>query len=326
MSGKSAEDQPRTKTTSREGNSRRQTDISRLPATGEPDDSVSVAAIYARTSASKKEYHYSIDEQVTACWDRCRQQGWEVGWVFADEAESGTNIDRPEFQEMLTKAENGLFDVTVFWALDRFCRSLSDLVKTEEKLNDWGVALQSCTEYIDTASPVGRFNFRNLASAAELESDLTSQRVQMGFLGMAREHRWPNETPPLGYILDDDRRLSIIESEAELVRQVFHLYLDERSMPTVALRLNEAGSTTKSGKEWDRWAVRRVLSNEIYRGLYSVADYEERVEEYRIVSDDLFEEVTDTRFRFQNSGNEMDSDRKATKAEQVFAEFRQAKE
>lgn len=304
----------------------RPTDINRLPGTGDPDDSVSIAAIYARTSVSKQDFHYSIQEQVTKCWERCEQQGWDVGFVFADEAESGTDMDRPKFQEMLEYAENEAFDIVLFWKLDRFCRSLVDLVRTEDQLNSWGVALQSVTEYIDTASPVGRFNFRNLASAAELESDLTSQRVQIGIRGMAREHRWPNKSTPLGYELTESQNLSIIDSEAELVRRIFELYLEHRSMPQVAAILNREGIETKSGAEWDRWAVRRVLGNEIYRGLYQLSDYEEQVEEYRIVSDELFDAVTETRFRFKNDASEMNSDRKAAKSARIFEEFIQAKD
>lgn len=288
----------------------------------DPDESVSTAAIYARTSVSKPEHHYSIKEQVTRCWNRCTQQGWDVTFVFTDESQSGKNVDRPEFQDMLKKAKAGCFDVVVFWKLDRFCRSLADLVKTEEQLNEYDVALQSVTEYIDTASPVGRFNFRNLASAAELESDLTSQRVRLGMHGMAKEHRWPNDRPPIGYNLAEDQTLTIDDKEASLVRRMFKMYLEHRSMPEVAQVLNEQDIKTKKGKEWSRWAVKKVLANELYRGRYSLGEFEEIVEEYRIVSDDLFERVTDTRHRFKHQKGTMGSTRKESKANKILRDFK----
>jgi site-specific DNA recombinase len=227
---------------------------------------------------------------------------------------------------MLAKAKQGCFDVVVFWKLDRFCRSLTDLVKTEEKLNDWDVALQSVTEYIDTASPVGRFNFRNLASAAELESDLTSQRVQIGMRGMAKKNRWPNSQPPLGYDIAEDQTLDINESEAQLVRQIFRMYLEYQSMPKIAHELNERGITTKQDGEWSRWSVKKLLSNELYRGQYKLGEYEEFVADYRIVSDELYDAVTDTRYRFRHEKDPIDDDRKASKAERVLTEFKTAKE
>lgn len=297
----------------------------KFPTSTDPDKSFSSAAIYARTSASKPGFHYSIDEQISRCWDQCQQQNWDVVFVFTDEAESGKNMERPGFQDMLEKAEMGCFDVVVFWKLDRFCRSLADLVKTEEKLDECGVALQSVTEYIDTASPVGRFNFRNLASAAELESDLTSQRVKIGMHGMAKNHRWPNNQPPLGYHLTEDQTLEIDQAEAQLVRRIFHMYLEYRSMPKVAHELNRRGKTTKDREEWSRWSVRKILSNDLYRGEYQLGEYEDYVEEYRIVSDDLFEAVTQTRYRFKQEKDKMDKDRKKSKAEKILAKFKSAR-
>lgn len=292
----------------------------------EGDDEELVAAIYARTSSPSQRFGYSIDEQVRRCWKQCERAGWEVKYVFSDEAESGRNTDRPKFQTMLEKAESGETDVVVFWKLDRFCRSLVDLVKIEERLNEWGVALQSVTEYIDTTSAVGRFNFRNLASAAELETDLTSQRVQMGMFGMAQDGKWPNDTPPLGYDKDADGTLSVCVAEKETVERICRLYLQEKSMPQVAFLLNESGIKTKQGKDWCRQSVRKVLSNELYIGIYQVAGFEKYIEEYQIISDELFEAVTETRYRFKNKSQKMDPSRKKSKAQRICSQYQQSLE
>jgi len=297
-----------------------------VPTDAEPDESVSTAAIYVRTSETKPDHHYSIDEQIRRCWKRCDKHGWEVVFVFTDEGQTGRNTERSGFQDMIEKATQGCFDIVVFWKLDRFARSVVDLVNTEQKLSENDVALQSVTEHIDTSSPVGRFTFRNLASAAELESDLTSERVQMGMHAMARKHRWPNASPPLGYELTDDQTLSILDDEGELVRRIFNDYLDKRSMPQVAHDLNEEGFTTKPDEEWDRWGVRKLLANELYRGQYQLGDYAEYVEAYRIVSDELFEAVTETRYRFKHEQGSVSTDRKQDTVEKILGEFRTAKE
>lgn len=283
------------------------------------------AAIYARTSSGSQRFGYSIDEQVNQCWDQCASANWSVEYIFTDEAESGRNTDRPQFQQLLERAKSGCIDVVVFWKLDRFCRSLADLVRIEDQLQAWNVGLQSVTEHIDTTTPVGRFNFRNLASAAELESDLTSQRVKMGMHGFAKEHKWPNEHPPLGYTKLDSDRLEVITDEARLVRKIFNGYLQERSMPEVAYNLNAEDISTKQGEEWCRQSVNTVLSNEIYTGTYSVAGFEDHVEEYRIISDERFNTVEDVRYRFQRGRNGMDEERKQSKAERILEQYRKAK-
>jgi site-specific DNA recombinase len=282
-------------------------------------------AIYARTSSSSQRFGYSIDQQVTRCWEQCEAAGWSVRYVFIDEAESGRDMERPKFQAMLDRARQSHIDVVMFWKLDRFCRSFADLVRTEEQLNQWGVALQSVTEYIDTTTPVGRFNFRNLASAAELETDLTSSRAKMGMYGLAQSRKWPNDYPPLGYDKAPDDTLRVNEDEATLIRRIFRLYLKERSMPQVAFLLNEEGLQTKKGTDWSRQAIRRILTNELYIGAYQLAGYEEYVESYRIVSDNLFTTVKEVRYRFKHNGDKMNNQRKCSKAERILSQYKQTK-
>lgn len=280
------------------------------------------AVIYARTSSNSQRFGYSIDEQVRRCWELCEDANWNVVFVFTDEAKSGRDTERPEFQSMLKRANQGFFDVVVFWKLDRFCRSLVDLVKTEEELDALGVGLHSVTEFIDTTNPVGRFNFRNLASAAELESDLTSQRAKMGMYGLAQDNKWPNKQPPLGYQKADDDTLIVDEDEAEKVRLIFKLYIEERSMPQVAFLLNEREDTTKDGESWCRQSVGKILRNELYIGHYQIADFEQTVENYRLMTDKLFEKASKTRLRFKHAQNEMDSERKQSKADRILEDYR----
>ena len=125
------------------------------------------AAVYARTSSPSQRFGHSIGEQVRQCVQRCQMQGWEVQYVFRDEAKSGKDTDRPMFQQMLDRARQGAFDVLLFWKLDRFSRSIHHAVRLEKQFREWGVALHSVTEQLDTTTPAGQFNFRNIANAAE---------------------------------------------------------------------------------------------------------------------------------------------------------------
>jgi site-specific DNA recombinase len=148
----------------------------------------------------------------------------------------------------------------------------------------------------------------------------------MGMYGLAQDHKWPNEQPPLGYTKTDEERLEVDEQEAELVRQIFNLYLEVESMPKVAVQLNRQGITTKAGKDWCRQSVRKVLSNDLYVGEYEVAGYQEHVPEYRLFEDDLFEAVKDVRYRFQQSRDEMNADRKQSKTDQVLSAYKSRRE
>jgi site-specific DNA recombinase len=271
------------------------------------DDKSLRAAIYARTSDTTREHGYSLDAQVSRSLDHCDTLGWEETYVYRDEAISGADTDRPMFQAMIEMAKQGGFDVIVFWKLDRFSRSLMHAVQLEEELREFDVYLYSVTEQIDTTSATGRFNFRNLASAAEFERDMIKQRTQLGMQTLAEDNQWPSKNPPLGYNLTEGDQLSIDETERELVERIFGLYIDAKSMPTVANQLNDDGIETQTGGDWTPRAVGDILRNEIYRGWYEFSDVAEHVPEYQIIDDKVFQEVTDIRHRFQTEGTERTS-------------------
>jgi len=282
-----------------------------------------IAAIYARVSSPKQMNNYSLDEQIRICRERCELMGWKVRYIFRDVI-TAENTDRPMFRKMMEKAMAGRFDVLVFWRLDRLCRSLIDAIEVEKELRKYDVALHSVTEQIDTTTPVGRFNFRNLASAAELERDLIRERTKMGKYASALQHKWPNKNPPLGYSVNEERKLEIVEKEAEIVRRIFELYIETKSMPQVAFLLNKEGIKTKEGNEWNARAVRDVLCNEIYIGMFKVAGVEAYIEEYKIIEDCVFEKAKEIRLRFKKGKGKrprMHEERKKGMIDRIFDEY-----
>jgi site-specific DNA recombinase len=282
------------------------------------------AALYARTSSPNQKFNYSIDEQIACGRKYAEQRGWIVTHMFLEESERAETIDRPKFQLMLQKAKSGCFDAIIFWRIDRFCRSLVDLVSVERTLRKYKVGLCSVTEYIDTSTSVGRFNFRSIGSVAELEAELIGERARMGLHALAKKHRWPNAHPPLGYERLSDGRLKVTREEAKLVRKIARMYLHEKSMPQVAFLLNKEGIFTKKSKRWTAAAVRDVLTDEIYFGIYDVAGVRDYVQEYRILDDRTFLEVNETRLRHKTKGDGKPSipkDRKNEKIEKMFGKY-----
>jgi len=293
------------------------------PAVDAEDDMK--AAVYARTSSTSQRFGYSIGEQVRQCLDRCEMLGWEPVFVFKDEAKSGKDTDRPMFQEMLTRAEQGAFDVLVFWKLDRFSRSIMHAVQLENEFREWGIALHSVTEQLDTTTAAGRFNFRNIANAAEFERDMIKQRTKMGHTALAMAHKWPNSTPPLGYERLENGLLQVIPAESSLVRRIFRLYLEVQSMPETAAVLNEEEKLPRGYELWTAIDVGHVLRNRIYKGEYSVGNITEPAEEYRLLDDQLFEKVTAVRYRFSEPQEakrpQMPRDRKEIRVGTVIGQY-----
>ena len=225
---------------------------------------------------------------------------------------------------MLQKASAKEFDVVISWKLDRVCRSLLDLMNTEKMLNKQGIGLASVTENIDTVSSLGRFNFRNLASYAELEREMIGERSRMGLFALAKQHKWPNSQPPLGFDRRKNGCLRPNHSEVDLVNKILRMYVRSKSFPQTAFLLNIEGIKTKNGKEWSDKAVRDIVTNEIYIGQFRVAGFRDYVKEYRIVDTKLFKRATQIRTRYPRGKAKrppMPPDRKTLKIEKIFNQY-----
>ena len=281
-----------------------------------------LAAVYARTSGNR--FSYSIDGQVSCCLQRCEEQGWIVKYIFVDEAKSGENTDRPKFQCMMEKANAKEFDLVIAWKLDRFCRSLCDLVNTERTLRKLGIGLCSVTENVDTVSALGRFNFRNLASYSELEREIIGERTQMGLFRLIKEHKWPNGSVPLGFDRRKNGDLRPNNSEVDLVNKVIRMYVKIKSLPQTAFVLTQERIVSKKIKIWTSRAVFKIVTNELYIGQFNVAGFSEYVKEFRIVDLKLFKRAQQVRTRYKRGNAKrppMPRDRKTLKIEKVFSRY-----
>ena len=91
---------------------------------------------------------------------------------------SGTIHDRPELERMMDSLRKG--DTVVVYSLSRLGRSLKQLIQITEQFDASGVNLVSVTDQIDTSTSVGRFLFHLMASLAQFERDLISDRTKAG--------------------------------------------------------------------------------------------------------------------------------------------------
>lgn len=264
---------------------------------------------------------YSLDEQIQLCRNRCEQNGWKVKFIFCDKGISAATTDRPKFQMMMQRAKEGDFDVVVFWKLDRFCRSLIDMVNTERKLRESGVSIHSLTESIDTTTSNGRFIFRTLANAAQWEIDMIRERTTMALKALAKQNKWPNRSIPLGYDKLENGYLTVNKDEAKLVQKIFREYIGKKSMPQLAFLLNKKGLKTKKGKKWTASTIKTILTNRIYIGEYHVCDVHETINEYKIIQLKTFEKAQQIRKRHAQNVDEMPSDRKTATVDKMFNEY-----
>jgi DNA invertase Pin-like site-specific DNA recombinase len=125
--------------------------------------------------------------------------------VFKEVA-SGGRWDRPVLHDMLRQLREG--DMIVVWKLDRFSRSLKDLLHIMEKIAAAGAGFRSLTESIDTTTPAGRMMMQMVGSFAEFERAMIRERTSAGLAQAKAEGRIGGRRRKLG----DTQRAEIAES------------------------------------------------------------------------------------------------------------------
>jgi DNA invertase Pin-like site-specific DNA recombinase len=111
-----------------------------------------------------------------------REYAVRRGWQIATEIkEIGSGaLQRPKREELLTAVRRREFDAIVVWRLDRWGRSLADLVLTLKELAELGTGFVSLTEAFDMTTPSGRALAGMLAVFAEFEREILRERVKAG--------------------------------------------------------------------------------------------------------------------------------------------------
>ncbi len=148
------------------------------------------AAIYTRVSSEEQLEGYSLEAQEDVTRHFCAGRGWQVVCLYEERGRSGKTVFRPEFQAMLRDAEAGLFDVLVVHKLDRFSRSLLDMLTYLNKLSDYGASLTSATEQFDFTTPIGKLVLAVLGAFAQWYVDNLSQETKKGKLARAKAGDW----------------------------------------------------------------------------------------------------------------------------------------
>lgn len=227
------------------------------------------AVLYCRVSSIEQTKNLSLPTQEKACREYCARQGYDVDAVFIDAGESAKTTDRPEFGRLLAhcRQRKGTLHAVVVYSLTRFSRNSADHHAITALLRGLGITLRSVTEPIDE-SPSGRLMEGILASMAQFDNDVKSERVTAGMQAALERGRWVNR-PPLGY--RPGRRggpsLEPDPERAPLVREAFTLCAAGIRGRALIQRLTLRGLRTNAGHSLTPQTLNLLLRNRAYLGV-----------------------------------------------------------
>jgi len=157
------------------------------------------AGAYVRVSTEEQTEGWSLDAQKHHCTTLIAQRGWELTRVYEEPGRSAKTDLRPSFQRMMSDAEHGRLDVIVVQKLDRFSRSLPDVVKNIARLKKASVGLVSVSEtWVDTTTIQGEMMVYLFALLAQWDNENRARETVKGKLERARNGYW-NGTLAFGY-------------------------------------------------------------------------------------------------------------------------------
>ncbi len=198
---------------------------------------------YLRVSTTGQIRGISPEAQREAIIKYCQGNDLDLVKIYEDLAISGAKDDRPGLNEMLSDAKEKKFEKLIFYKLDRFGRSINQILENYKKLESMEIGLVSIHEKIDTSTPLGRL-FRNLLAAfAEFEREIIIERTQGGRMGSLKEKGKFIYERMFGYEWNKEKKIfEIIPEEAEIVKKIFHLYTGSNlSFNSVSEKLQKEG-------------------------------------------------------------------------------------
>ena len=189
--------------------------------------------------------------------------------IFEDAGYSGKNTDRPNFQKMMSQIRRGAFTHLLVWKIDRISRNLLDFSSMYKELKELGVVFVSKNEQFDTSTAMGEAMLKIILVFAELERNITSERVTATMISRASNGQWNGGRVPFGYDYDyDTKTFSVNEQESVIVKLIHDKYEEMQSLVQEARYLNEHDFRTREGNEWSPVTLLIILRNIFYCGDY----------------------------------------------------------
>ncbi len=172
--------------------------------------------LYARVSTQDQQ---TIPLQTRAMRQYATRRGWKIALQVKEIGSGASQRERRE--PLLEAARRRAIDVVLVWRLDRWGRSVTDLLATLQELEHLGVGFVSLTEALDLTTPAGQAMAGLLAVFAEFEREILRERVRAG-LAHARQNGQRLGRPATAALhADEIRKLYRADiSKAEIARRL----------------------------------------------------------------------------------------------------------
>jgi DNA invertase Pin-like site-specific DNA recombinase len=196
----------------------------------------------------------SLDTQRATIERYCEQRGWDLVEVIEDDGYTGRNDNRPGLRRamaMLNKRKGHRPDAIVVARLDRLARSLANLITYIDRSREKRWGLVAIDMDLNTTSANGRLVIRIIASVAEWESEINSERTSAGMKAVHAKKRANGEV--FGFPTQVD---------SQTVAHIIRARNRGDTFGAIARKLDRSTPPPGGGKRWYPSTVERIYKRE----------------------------------------------------------------
>lgn len=233
----------------------------------EPDtNSLVRAALYIRVSGEEQKIKgLSLEAQQERLEAYAKERGWLIAGIYIDAAKTARKNmhKRAEFQKMIEAVKHDEIDVLLFCRLDRWFRSVADYYKVMEILEAHNCNWVTSDEEYNTSTANGRLYINVKLSIAQNEADIDGERIGVVFDSKIAHGTVVSGSCPFGYRVNEEKRLEIIQEQADIVQDAFNRFENTISQLATVKYIRETYAVN-----WCIDTFRRMLSEKLYTGVY----------------------------------------------------------
>lgn len=248
------------------------------------------AGIYTRLSSERKEEwrekSSSIETQVLCCKEYALKENIKVVNIYTDYEYSGTNFERPQFQEMMQDIRERRINCIIIRDLSRLGREYLEMGRLIDKVFPFlGVRFISVNDKVDTVKDLDskksfEITLKNIVN--DMYAKDISVKIKTSKHNRARNGYFIGSVPPYGYKvvkLKEGQKLEVDENVRFIVEEMFRLTLEGKSQYEVAKHFNTKGYATgmayyKTGRiyrqdgdpQWSKGTISKMITNRAYTG------------------------------------------------------------
>ncbi len=227
-------------------------------------------AAYCRVSTDDEDQLNSYHTQMAYYTEYIkRNPRWRFAGIYADEGITGTQVKkRDEFLRMIEDCEDGKIDLILTKSVSRYARNIVDCISYIRKLKALGIGIYFEEQNINSLTEDSEVYIGIYGVLAQSESENISANVKWGINKRMQNGTYNCRFNLLGYRRDKEtKEIYIVPEEAEVVKMIFQMYLQGKSLGQIKAYLESNEIKTINGKSvWDKSTVKGILINEKYVG------------------------------------------------------------